>query len=305
MKKLILITTLVVSFMTFGQNSKLSIFDNLIGKTWRAEGNWGDGSKFKQEIKIEYVLGNKIILLNSYGFTDKEQTKLGLRNIGIRKYNEKTKSIKFWEFDVFGGLTEGTVYSNENKNIVYEYEYGGSNVTDMWEYVNDSIYNFKVGNYQNGIWKQIYLKTQFHSIKTNPKELLYDNLKNKLTGNWISKAWNGILKENWYIDKSGYLNQKAKYFENDKLLYEANNKIELIEGELILITVIKNASPKIFKATSFNKHEIVFENTEYKNPNKVIYKLISDKVFEREISGSENNKPSNYVFRFERNKLIK
>jgi hypothetical protein len=40
-------------------------------------------------------------------------------------------------------------------------------VTDMWEYIDDSTYNFKVGNYQNGIWKQVYLSTQFIEVKKN------------------------------------------------------------------------------------------------------------------------------------------
>jgi len=164
MKNVFVILLFFVSIKVFSQDSKLSMFDNLVEKTWKAEGNWGDGSKFVQEIKFEYSLDSTLVITNAIGFVDKEQTKLGKRNHGIRQFDKESNSIKFWEFDVFGGLTEGVVFSKD-KNIIYEYEYGGSNVTDMWEYVNDSTYNFKVGNYKDGVWKQLYLSTQFIEVK--------------------------------------------------------------------------------------------------------------------------------------------
>ena len=160
MKNITFIVILLISIMTYGQESQLSIFDNLVGKTWKAEGNWANGSKFKQKIKINYSLDSTIIIVNSVGFVDKEQTKLGLRNHGIRQFDKQTKKIKFWEFDVFGGLTKGIVFS-EGKNIIYQYNYGDLTVTDMWEYVDELTYNFKVGDYKDGVWKQIYLNTQF------------------------------------------------------------------------------------------------------------------------------------------------
>ncbi|AXT60882.1 hypothetical protein D1816_11170 [Aquimarina sp. AD10] len=164
MKNVFVILLFFVSIKVFSQDSKLSMFGNLVEKTWRAEGNWGDGSKFVQEIKFEYSLDSTLVITNAIGFVDKEQTKLGKRNHGIRQFDKESNSIKFWEFDVFGGLTEGVVFSKD-KNIIYQYEYGGSNVTDMWEYVNDSTYNFKVGNHKDGVWKQLYLSTQFIEVK--------------------------------------------------------------------------------------------------------------------------------------------
>ncbi len=156
-------TILCAIFFTqtsFGQKNELSIFNNLIGKKWEAEGNWGDGSKFKQEITFSYDLNNTIVIVQSNGYTNQEQTQYGARNHGIRKFDTKTNTLKFWEFDVFGGLTEGEI-KIDGKNIIYQYQYGKSVVTDMWEYVDDNTYNFKVGNYNNGIWKQVYLSTQF------------------------------------------------------------------------------------------------------------------------------------------------
>ena len=115
------------------QDNSLTIFKSLENYTWKAEGTWGDGSKFKQEISLKFSLDNKIVIVESLGFTNKEQTEFGLRNHGIRQYDEKLKKIRFWEFDVFGNLTEGTVESEE-KNLKYMYDYGGTFVTEMWIY---------------------------------------------------------------------------------------------------------------------------------------------------------------------------
>lgn len=153
-----------LGFQGFSQKNKLEIFDNLISKTWKAEGNWGDGSPFFQETAFSYSLDSMLVVVNSIGFTNKEQTKTGLRNHGLRQFDKTSNNILFWEFDVFGGLTKGTVHA-EGKNIIYNYAYGDSQVTDMWEHVNDSTYNFKVGSYKNGIWKKIYLNTQFKLIE--------------------------------------------------------------------------------------------------------------------------------------------
>ncbi|WP_282056710.1 hypothetical protein [Maribacter luteus] len=164
MKNAILIFILLISTVTYAQKSNLSMFNNLVGKSWKASGTWGDGNKFDQEIRFHFSLDSTIVIAESYGYINKEQTKTGLRNHGIRQYDKNTDSIKFWEFDVFGGLTKGSVYS-EGKNIIYQYTYGTSTVTDMWEYVDDSTYNFKVGSYENGEWKQVYLRTKFKKVK--------------------------------------------------------------------------------------------------------------------------------------------
>ena len=160
MRTLFLLTTILISTLTFAQDTKLSAFDHLVGKTWKADGKWGNGSQFVQETTFTYSLNKIIVIAESIGFVDKAQTKLGPRNHGIRQFDAASNTIKFWEFDVFGGVTEGTVFIR-GKNIIYQYEYGTTVVTDMWEYVDDSTYNFKVGNYENGEWKQVYLSTKF------------------------------------------------------------------------------------------------------------------------------------------------
>ncbi|NAY91174.1 hypothetical protein GTQ34_04510 [Muricauda sp. JGD-17] len=115
---------------------------------------------FKQEITFSYSLDSTLVIAESKGFTDKEQRAFGPRNHGVRKFDPKTNSIKFWEFDIFGGTTEGTVKSRD-KDILYTYDYGATKVTDYWKYIDEDTYDFIVGVYKKGEWEQIYLKTQF------------------------------------------------------------------------------------------------------------------------------------------------
>ncbi len=173
MKKTVLFT-LMISMGICAQNKPLDFFKTLTKKTWKAEGKWGDGSKFRQEIRFKYSLDSSLVIAESMGYIDKEQTQFGSRNHGIRKYDPTTKSVQFWEFDTFGGLTQGVV-KTEGKNILYVYNYGESTVTDFWEYVDENTYNFKVGDYSEGQWKQVYLSTQFTATSLKEDRFKFDH----------------------------------------------------------------------------------------------------------------------------------
>ena len=144
----------------FGQQNNLQGFAPLVNKTWTAQGYWGDGTPFKQEIEHTFALDSTLVITKTKGYTDKKQQVFGNRNHGIRQVDTATETILFWEFDVFGGLTKGTVLFQE-KNIIYQYTYGDSVITDFWEYVNPETYNYTVGSFENGKWKQKYLQTTF------------------------------------------------------------------------------------------------------------------------------------------------
>ncbi|MDT0607327.1 hypothetical protein [Croceitalea rosinachiae] len=148
---------------SLAQSGNLKVFQPLIGKTWVAEGNWGNGTKFKQETTFSYDLDSTIIIANSNGFINKEQTKFGDRNHGIRKWDEESEAIRFWEFDVFGGVTTGKILV-DGKNMRYEYQYGTTVISDFWEYIDATTYNFTIGNYEEGKWQQKYLETQFKAL---------------------------------------------------------------------------------------------------------------------------------------------
>ncbi len=165
LKRIFITVVFVYSFtIVQGQRNPLEVFKPFIGKTWKASGKWGDGKPFIQELTFKYSLAGNIVIVESQGFVDQKLSKIGHRNHGVRKFDPVTGSIKFWEFDIFGGLTEGNVVI-EGKNILYRYPYGESMVTDMWEYVDENTYNFKIGSYIKGKWDQVYLETKFSVVQ--------------------------------------------------------------------------------------------------------------------------------------------
>ena len=298
-KPAICIATLALLLLTppgNAQDNPISIFDPLVNTTWTAEGQWGDGSAFKQEIYFKYDLNGRIVIANSKGYTNMERTSFGKRNHGIRKYDSISGSIKFWEYDVFGGLTTGEVISN-GKSILYQYDYGNSKVTDMWEYVNDSTYNFIVGSFNNGTWDQRFLETQF---TRKPTRLPLDYYGKRLAGRWSSMAWDGQLNEEWILDENMHLLQHATYTENGAVQYKASSKIERVDQQLIIFTVIDGHNPKIFKAISESETSFTFENTAYGYPNKLIYNFNEDGSYHRTIRGIENGEEKAYTFKFKR-----
>lgn len=163
MKNLILLIVLIPTFIK-AQENPLEIFKPLENYIWIADGQWQDNSSFKQELSLEFALEDKIVKVKSLGFTNKEQTEFGVRNHGIRQFDSKSEKIRFWEFDVFGNLTEGTVKS-EGKNIIYSYDYEGISITEMWIYKNQKTYDFIVGIYDNNIWVKKFLQTEFKRKK--------------------------------------------------------------------------------------------------------------------------------------------
>ncbi|WP_139001802.1 hypothetical protein [Hyunsoonleella aestuarii] len=158
--KLLLLLFSLSSLISKGQENHLKKFEALVGKVWYAEGNWANGSKFKQEITFQFSLDSTIVLVNSNGYTDINQTKYGLRNHGIRQYDKTSKKIKFWEFDIFGELTTGSVEILKD-DIFYTYKYGNAIVTDAWIKIDDKTYKFIVGSRSDGKWTQKYLETKF------------------------------------------------------------------------------------------------------------------------------------------------
>lgn len=150
----------LIPIAVFSQDNKLHGFDHLVDKTWVANGKWSNDTQFKQEVSFNYDLNKTLIIANSKGFTNQEQTEYGNRNHGIRQYNAKEDKVEFWEFDIFGGVTKGVV-EFKGKNIYYHYKYGESTVTDCWEYIDDETYKFTVGSYKEDKWEAVYLQTEF------------------------------------------------------------------------------------------------------------------------------------------------
>ena len=145
---------------TVGQQKDLKGFEALTGKTWLAEGKWANGRSFKQEITFEYGLDSTIVIVRTKGFTDAQQQNYGQRNHGIRQYDQVAKKTRFWEYDVFGGVTTGEVVF-EQGNVYYTYSYGDTELTDAWIRKDEYTYEFIVGTRIKGRWNKKFLKTKF------------------------------------------------------------------------------------------------------------------------------------------------
>lgn len=128
----------------------------------------------------------------------------------------------------------------------------------------------------------------------------YLNLKQKLSGQWKAKAFDGELHEAWTLGDEGWMEQEGYYIENSDTLYEAKTMIQKINEDIILLSVIKNSNPKIFKAISRTETSIIFENDDYKNPFEVKYEFLSDQNYRRTIKGYENDSIISYEFNFKK-----
>ena len=163
----VIVLFLSSAFNTYSQTDHpLSVFVPLLDRTWMASGKWNDGNPFQQEITFEEALSGSIIKTTSDGYLDEEKTIWGHRNHGIRQWDQSDEIIKFWEYDVYGGVTTGTV-TVDDKNFYYQYNYGEGEslvVTDYWQFVDRDTYSVTVGIYKDGSWSEKYLETNFIAL---------------------------------------------------------------------------------------------------------------------------------------------
>ncbi len=158
-KYLFLICFSVFAWATNAQTvpSNANPINALTSSTWKCDGKWSNENPFKQEITYTWDIPGKVIHTLTYGNVSSTSYEWGVRNSGIRMVEEG----KFWEFDVFGQVTEGELFF-EGSNIYYSYAYGAGEdkmiLTDGWELVNTDEYVLRVGNYTEGKWQAVFLE---------------------------------------------------------------------------------------------------------------------------------------------------
>jgi hypothetical protein len=73
---------------------------------------------------------------------------------GVKAWDKSTGKMKFWEFDVFGGITTGEVlFDNGTIYHVYDYTDSKGNIVtlaDIWIPIDKDTYTFKVCSYKDG-----------------------------------------------------------------------------------------------------------------------------------------------------------
>lgn len=125
-------------------------------------------------------------------------------------------------------------------------------------------------------------------------------LESKLAGKWKARAFDGELHEEWKLNAQGWMQQQGYYIEGTDTSYAAVTQIEQLNDEIILFSIIRNSSPKIFKSVLTATDKMIFENKDYKNPFEVTYEFISDQKYRRTIKGYENDSLVVYEFDFEK-----
>lgn len=163
---------MTITYISHSQNdqSKFQAHQNLIGGIWKVDTAWPDGTPHKLFIAYETSLNGTILKTRTHGNTNENGFEFGLRNEGIRCIDKTNNQMMFYEFDVFGGVTIGEI-KYQGKNIYYTYEYlsddDRTELTDGWEFVNNNLYNYKVGiyNFETNQWQKIFLNTQIKRSK--------------------------------------------------------------------------------------------------------------------------------------------
>lgn len=161
-KKLLLLFAILMPMMLKAQTTEMTHFRNFIGK-WEMEGKWSNGKTFKQEVILEWGLNQNIVKVKTYGVTNPETGAYGLRNEGIRAWNKQKDSILFWEFDIYGGITEGTC-EFEEKNLHYLYDYNGEQLKESWIFIDKNTYSYEIVSLKDGKVNNSYLKSTYKRI---------------------------------------------------------------------------------------------------------------------------------------------
>lgn len=142
----------------------LDKFEALLDGIWLTEGKWENGVSFKQEIDFSWGLNKKIVKVKTFGTIDHKTKEYGLRNEGIRSFNADDSIIKFWEFDVFGGVTEGICFF-EDKDLHYKYEYKGEMLRESWIFIDENNYKYKLGRIKGDTMDKVYMESSYKRIK--------------------------------------------------------------------------------------------------------------------------------------------
>ena len=156
----------VISLQSLAQSpqEEVDFWSEFHETKWQCTGIWSDGSPFKQELHFEWDIPGKVVHTTTWGNTSLTDFEWGIRSSGIRMIEQH----QFWEFDVFGNVTTGT-FLIEGQNLYYSYAYdteqGTMQLTDGWEVDTTGNYIFRVGNYQDGAWKTVWMKATCERVQ--------------------------------------------------------------------------------------------------------------------------------------------
>jgi hypothetical protein len=142
------------------QDVILERFADLVGGRWVASGQWVAGPRFEQIQEYTWGLDGRLVRVATIGKIDAAGT-LGPRNQGIRSWDAERGVFRFWEFDRFGGVTEG-ICGVDGDVLWHEYEYAvnGKRTTmrDALRKLGPDRYEYKVGPVEAGVFTSVLLE---------------------------------------------------------------------------------------------------------------------------------------------------
>lgn len=260
MRLFLILIPLFFSSIIKSQNT-LQIFDDFIGKKWVANGTWKDGSTFKQELTFTKDLNGRIIKVQTNGFINSENTAWGKRNFGVRYWDEKSQKILFIEFDVFGGVTTGTAFSNAHGDLLYQYPYHGMLLTERFKKIDDNSYQYIIGTYEDSTFTEQFLSTEY-KVRDDKRSFdfwigewtVYKYGTDTIVGHSeIKTILNGNALQEFYTNtKKSFEGQSLNKYNTDKGQWEqywvdnSGTTLHLsgniIENEMVLVSEISESN---------------------------------------------------------------
>lgn len=166
---LILLITIHAQDFKSDKESVYKSYSYLVGGTWVAKGTWSSGTEYHQAVTVEFGLNNTLILVKTFDFIDSQKFENSQRNFGIRVYDPGSASVVFTEYDVFGGITKGSVkVSDDSIYLIYDYTNKKGEVLrliDIWKRVDENTYEMSVCNFTNNEIGKPYLTTLYRREK--------------------------------------------------------------------------------------------------------------------------------------------
>ncbi len=107
----------------------------------------------------------------------------------------------------------------------------------------------------------------------------------QLVGDWAGEAFGGELHTTWKESAEGDYFGYGVFIDDGDTTYSEELRFFSVGKKQYLVAVPSDFDPFIFEAKSISDSEMLFENTNHQNPQKIWYKLLPDGQFYRKTEG--------------------
>lgn len=110
-----------------------------------------------------------------------------------------------------------------------------------------------------------------------------------LSGCWVAANQDAGSGEQWMPPAGGTMLGVSRSVHDDKTIaFEFIRIVEQGDGGLVFIASPSGQITTSFSMTSFNDHEVIFENPDHDFPQRIIYRLISEENLLGRVEGTVN-----------------